>query len=152
MDEPVRIDFNAVVDRMQQVFDVKTDVALCAVLRRGSTVAASWRRRNSVPADDLIGVALRKDVSLDWLVLGEGPRLRSALSGVAEPPAPAYTDPRIARMVQFITAWPAGRDSDDVAWLERTLARNVQEYGQWLASQPTESDQVTRDRPDPSAG
>lgn len=152
MGEPLRIDANAVIDRMREVLEVSTDIALCAALNRGSTVAASWRHRNSVPYDDVTGIALRKGVSLDWLVLGDGPRLRGALSGVTESPAPAYIDPRIARMLRFISTWPIGRDSDDVAWLERTLARNVQEYGQWLASQTTDASPSTvegQDKPDP---
>lgn len=136
----VSVDADAVLDRMRETLNVATDLALCAALGVGSSVVSTWRHRKRVPHEACAELALRKNVSLDWLVLGRVPGGATVPFGIAEPVATyANEDPRVARMVRFIQAWPAGRESDDVAWLERTLARNVQEYGQWLASQPADS-------------
>lgn len=142
----VPVDADAVLDRMRETLNVATDLALCAALGVGSSVVSTWRHRKHVPHEECAQIALRKDVSLDWLVLGRVPCAALPPAGVAESTADyaSTQDPRVTRMVRFIEAWPAGRDSDDVAWLERTLARNVQEYGEWLASQPADSsDAVT---------
>jgi len=139
------IDANAVIDRMRVVTDTSTDIALCAKLQLGTSAVSTWRRRQSVPYAECVNLALRYGVSLDWLLLGLGTRDASSImqNAVTEPGVLPYADPRVARIVGFVRAWQASHDSDDVAWLERTLARAVPEYAEWLAAQ-TQSDDKGR--------
>ena len=132
------VDAGAVIDRMRQVLGAPTDIALCKALGVGSSVVSTWRRRNTVPYAECVRLALQHALSLNWLLLGLGTRSASpfAQNAVAEPAGYLPADPRVARMQRFIAAWQAGRDSDDVAWLERTLARAVPEYAEWLAANP----------------
>lgn len=131
------IDADGVIDRMREVAGVATDIALGELLLHGSSAVSTWRRRGTVPYADCVNLAMRKGVSLDWMLLGVGQKFAPAVAGVAEPEPPAYGDPRVARMVRFIQAWQAGHEPDEVAWLERTLARAVPEYAEWLAAQTT---------------
>lgn len=134
------IDANDVVDRMRQVTGTTTDIALGALFHMGTSAVSTWRRRNTVPYAECVTLAVTRGVSLDWLILGLGvaqPMAPGAAPGVAEPPPPGHEDPRIMRMARFLRAWQAGRDADDIAWLERTLARSVPEYAEWLAANPT---------------
>jgi|SRR5690348_1054934 len=136
------IDADAVIDRMREVAGVATDIALCAKLELGTSAVSTWRRRNSVPYAECVILALRHGVSLDWLLLGLGTRHAGSImqNAVTEPGAQPYADPRVARIVGFVRAWQASHDSDDVAWLERTLARAVPEYAEWLAAQTQPAD------------
>lgn len=127
------IDADGVIDRMREVLEVQTDLALGKELGIGTSGVSTWRRRRKVPYADCVNMALEHHVSLDWLILGRGER--EPQHRPTWPEAPLHDDPRVARMVAFIEAWPIGRDPDDVGWLERTLARTVHEYAEWLAAQ-----------------
>lgn len=139
------IDANAVIDRMRQLLDVATDVALCAALDRGTSQVSTWRRRNSVPYAECVDLSVRTGASLDWLLLGLGPMRPDVMAHPGAPGTPPE-DPRVARMVAFIRRWQASRDPDEMAWLERTLARNVPEYSQWLADQAATGSRATVER------
>jgi len=135
--EDPAIDADAVIDRMRQVTGAATDVALGALFRMGTSGVSTWRRRHTVPYAECVTLALRHGVSLDWLLLGiepMQPRPGESVSGDSAPPAGTAEDPRISRMARFLRAWQAGHDADDIAWLERTLARSVPEYAEWLAA------------------
>jgi hypothetical protein len=126
-------DANAVIDRLREVVGVRTDTALCDVLGFGSSVVSTWRRRGHIPYAECVAAATRAQIPLDWLLLGRG--THGAGAGDAQSQDVTEDgDPRAGRMIGFIRAWRASHDDDDMAWLERTLARSVQEYGEWLAA------------------
>lgn len=125
-------DADAVIDRLRETVGARTDMALGALFGLATSGVSNWRQRRRIPYTECVDVAIRKGVSLDWLVLGLGAG-GAGTPGVAEP-AVSYDDPRASRMIGFIQHWLATRDSDDMAWLERTLARTVPEYAEWLAA------------------
>lgn len=124
---------NAVIDRLRETVGASTDMAMGALFGLGTSGVSNWRQRQRIPYSECVDVAIRKGVSLDWLVLGLGSGDAGA-SGVADPAVAYGGDPRASRMIGFIEHWQATRDSDDMAWLERTLARMLPEYAEWLAS------------------
>lgn len=132
--EAPAIDAGDVIDRMRQVTGASSDVALGGQFGLGTSAVSTWRRRQSVPYAECVSLALRHGVSLDWMILGLG--LQRPPAGIAEgDPAVEYgEDPRVTRMARFLRAWQVGHDADDIAWLERTLARAVPEYAEWLAA------------------
>lgn len=137
------IDANDVVDRMRQVTGTTTDIALGALFQMGTSAVSTWRRRNTVPYAECVTLAVTRGVSLDWLILGLGvamPTSPGSAQGLAQPLANGLEDPRIMRMARFLRAWQVGRDADDVAWLERTLARTVPEYAEWLSANKLKDD------------
>lgn len=120
----------AIIDRMQQAAGVTTDIALSSYFGRGKSTAGGWRSRSTVPLEECVSLAVRKGVSLDWLLLGLGTMTgQAAYSYVLDGDA---ADPRLQRMTAFLAHWTATRGSDDQAWLEMQLARAVPEYAEWV--------------------
>ena len=121
-----------VIDRLQHVLGVATDTAVGAHFGHATSTVSGWRSRHKVPYEECVNLAIRKGVSLDWLLLGLGEPLASAPAGDGH--ADAAEEPRLARLLGFLRAWFAGHDDDGKAWLEMQLARVVPEYAEWVAS------------------
>lgn len=66
----------AVLARMKQITGTKTDAALSSALKISPQTLSSWKGRDSTPYSICIDLAQATGVSLDWLLLGEGPMLR----------------------------------------------------------------------------
>lgn len=133
MDDDLRA--NPVIDRLRQALEVTTDVDLGAAFGHGSSTVGAWRSRNRVPYAECVNVAIRKGLSLDWLLLGIGEPAPAA--GVADDSRTSYQvvdrEPRFARLTGFLRHWFEHSDEDGKAWLEMQLARAVPEYAQWVA-------------------
>ena len=67
-----------VLDRLQKVFNVTTDTALASKMGLKRATLGAWRTRNSMPYAECISVAKSRNVSLDWLLTGEGEMYKSA--------------------------------------------------------------------------
>ncbi|MCD9124010.1 helix-turn-helix domain-containing protein [Cupriavidus sp. UGS-1] len=63
-----------IVDRMKSVIGVSKDVDLADHLGGSRSSLSVWRKRGSIPVDECIKLALEKNISLDWLMLGRGQR------------------------------------------------------------------------------
>lgn len=121
-----------VIDRMRQVIGVKTDIALGAYFKLGTSAVSNWRQRDRLPYEECVNLSIRKGVSLDWLILGAGEASPSYVThGVRDD---GESDERMTRLHQFIDHWQATRGDDDQVWLEMQLARAVPEYAEWLAA------------------
>ncbi len=131
----------AVLDRMHQLLGLRTDIALAEYFGLGKSTVGGWRKHNRIPLSECLILAKRKGASLDWLLLGIGPQAapEPAVKDVVDGTA-SYADPRVTRLVRFVSAWQATHDDDDMAWLERSIARAIPEYGEWLAGQPKGKD------------
>ncbi|HKS12378.1 MAG TPA: helix-turn-helix domain-containing protein [Pseudomonas sp.] len=68
----------AVLTRLKLATGTSSDAALAKVLGVSPQTLSSWKVRNSVPYSFCIDLAVHEDVSLDWLLLGEGSQLRAA--------------------------------------------------------------------------
>jgi hypothetical protein len=121
-----------VIDRMREVLGVKTDLALGAYFKLGSSAVSNWRARDTVPYAECVNLSVRKGVSLDWLILGIGNPTSSQPGEVVHDRLP--TDERIQRMGAFLSHWDATHSADDKVWLEMQLARSIPEYAEWVAT------------------
>lgn len=132
-----KVDAGPVLDRLQKIAGVKSDIALSAYLGIGKSSVGSWRARGRVPFEECVDLAIRKGLDLNWLLLGVGEPYSS--SSVRDAAA-AYlateraADARMHRMAGFLAHWNATRNEDDKAWLEMQLARAVPEYAEWVAA------------------
>lgn len=61
-----------IVDRMKSVVGVSKDVDLADHLGGARSTLSVWKKRGSIPLDECIKLALDKNISLDWLMLGRG--------------------------------------------------------------------------------
>lgn len=125
------LDSGPVIDRIQKVLGVRTDIAVGSHFGLASSAVSGWRQRNKVPYAECVNLAGEKGVSLDWLLLGLGEMYPGAAAYQVHEDAP--TDPRMQRVMGFLANWNATRTDDDKAWLEMQLARNIPEYAEWVA-------------------
>lgn len=124
---------SAVVDRLRDLYEERSDSALAKTLDVPTTTVSSWRTRNRVPLDQCVDAVRKFRISFDWLLLGierDGARPTSEQRWLGNRP----TDERMDRMMQFLVHWDSTHAADEVVWLEMQLARAVPEYAEWVAS------------------
>ena len=63
----------AVLTRLKLVTGTSTDAALSSALKISPQTLSSWKGRDSTPYAICIDIAQTRGISLDWLLLGEGP-------------------------------------------------------------------------------
>lgn len=75
----------AVLARLKQITGTKSDASLSSALQVSPQTLSSWKGRDSTPYSLCVDIAQSRGISLDWLLLGEGPILRdSAAANVIE--------------------------------------------------------------------
>ena len=74
----------AVLARLKQVTGTKTDASLSSALQISPQTLSSWRGRDSTPYSLCVEIAQTRGISLDWLLLGEGPVLRQTVTDSSE--------------------------------------------------------------------
>ncbi|WP_150754118.1 helix-turn-helix domain-containing protein [Pseudomonas fluorescens] len=74
----------AVLARLKQVTGTKTDASLSSALQISPQTLSSWRGRDSTPYSLCVEIAQARGISLDWLLLGEGPVLRQTVTDSSE--------------------------------------------------------------------
>lgn len=67
-----KIDVEAVINRLKQVLDARSDTALAKALGTTPQTLSSWKSRGSVPYALCVDVCDMHGVSLDWLIRGKG--------------------------------------------------------------------------------
>ena len=66
----------AVLARLKQITGTTTDASLSSALQISPQTISSWKGRDSTPYSLCVDLAQARGISLDWLLLGEGPMLR----------------------------------------------------------------------------
>ncbi|WPN45989.1 MULTISPECIES: helix-turn-helix domain-containing protein [unclassified Pseudomonas] len=79
----------AVLARLKQVTGTKTDASLSSALQISPQTLSSWKGRDSTPYSLCVDLAQARGISLDWLLLGEGPILRQAMTDTSASPPPS---------------------------------------------------------------
>lgn len=81
--------FAAVLARMKLVTQSTTDSGLSSALGVSPQTVSSWKGRDSIPYAICVDLAHKHGISLDWLLVGEGPRFRAhshqAMNPLADP-------------------------------------------------------------------
>ena len=70
-----------VLARLKQITGTKTDASLSSALKISPQTLSSWKGRDSTPYSICVEIAQTRGISLDWLLLGEGPIQRPASTG-----------------------------------------------------------------------
>ena len=76
-------DSRLIISRLFDIFNVNNDVDLAEKLGVARGTVSSWRARGQVPWKQCLEAAIRKDVSLDWLVTGRDARFIGSDFGAA---------------------------------------------------------------------
>jgi hypothetical protein len=74
----------AVLTRLKQITGTTSDASLSSALQISPQTLSSWKGRDSTPYSLCVDIARTRGISLDWLLLGEGPVLRPAPAQSAE--------------------------------------------------------------------
>ncbi len=61
-----------VLDRLQQALNVESDSELSKAIGVNRATLGNWRNRNSVPYSICINICESENLSIDWLLTGEG--------------------------------------------------------------------------------
>jgi hypothetical protein len=75
----------AILARLKQITGTTTDAALSSALQVSPQTLSSWKGRDSTPYSLCVDLAQVRGISLDWLLLGEGPMLRQTQVDTLEP-------------------------------------------------------------------
>ena len=67
-----------VLARLKQITGTKSDASLSSALEISPQTLSSWKGRDSTPYSICVEIAQARGISLDWLLLGEGPIQRPA--------------------------------------------------------------------------
>ena len=73
-----------VLARLKLITGTKTDASLSSALQISPQTLSSWKGRDSTPYSLCVDIAQTRGISLDWLLLGEGPVLRHTLTASAD--------------------------------------------------------------------
>lgn len=119
--------FAAVLTRMKIVTASSTDSGLSSALGVSPQTLSSWKVRDSVPYSICIELALRHGISLDWLLLGEGPQLRGQ-------PAQACAS-EVQLLEQLRTLHPLDLQAITLAVQEKHRLRELEQQVQALNQQ-----------------
>ncbi|MFM2477338.1 helix-turn-helix domain-containing protein [Celerinatantimonas sp. MCCC 1A17872] len=65
-------DIRSVIERLQIILKVSNNNQLCKALGVNRSTLGNWVSRNSVPYSLCVDVAEQNEVSVDWLLTGEG--------------------------------------------------------------------------------
>ncbi|GAB3394975.1 helix-turn-helix domain-containing protein [Azotobacter armeniacus] len=79
----------AVLARLKVLMGATTDITLASTLGISPQTLSSWKSRDSVPYALCVEVAEERGVSLDWLLVGEGPMSRGEADSPSAREAPA---------------------------------------------------------------
>jgi hypothetical protein len=99
----------AIIDRMKTVLGIQLDKELSEVLGVSRGFVSVLKNRGTIPYDECVTVALDKNISLDWLILGRGEKE----AGVVMPVAPIA--PHLAEL-QFFDAATFTEALEDQGW------------------------------------
>jgi hypothetical protein len=90
----------AVLARLKQITGTKTDASLSSALQISPQTLSSWKGRDSTPYSLCVDIAQTRGISLDWLLLGEGPILRQTVTD-----SPVTNQENTNRENTILTLW-----------------------------------------------
>ena len=105
----------AVLARLKQVTGTKTDASLSSALQISPQTLSSWKGRDSTPYSLCVDLAQTRGISLDWLLLGEGPILRQVQTDAC-----AIDQESTTRENTILTLWRM-LDEDDRCAIQNAL-------------------------------
>lgn len=97
-----------VLARLKQITGTKSDASLSSALKVSPQTLSSWKGRDSTPYSLCVEIAQTRGISLDWLLLGEGPVLRLSTAGNAS----EQTQETITRENTILAMWRLLNEED----------------------------------------
>lgn len=76
-----------IINRMKTVLGIQLDKELSEALGGSRGFISVLKNRGTIPYDECVNIALDRNISLDWLILGRGPKEAGGKAPVAAIPA-----------------------------------------------------------------
>jgi transcriptional regulator with XRE-family HTH domain len=64
-----------IIERIKERFSLKNETQVAKLLNVEQNTLSSWKKRNKIPYDKLDELALRNQISLDWILSGNDSKL-----------------------------------------------------------------------------
>lgn len=127
--------FAAVLSRMKLITGATTDAQLSYALKISPQTLSSWKGRNSTPYSLCIDLAVRYEVSLDWLLLGNGPQRSLTCTPDATATDRQAEDWETQLLDQLRTLGPLDRQAIAIAVKEKQHIRQLERQVEALSKQ-----------------
>lgn len=76
-------DSEMVLERLKVLFNAASDSALARLIEATPQTISTWKSRNSIPYAKCVEVSKEKNISLDWLLTGQGEMYRDGRESMA---------------------------------------------------------------------
>jgi hypothetical protein len=120
------INFDDVMNRLKTYTKAKSFNALADMLGLSSSNFANLKKRNSVPYDKILEFSKSHNVSMDWLLTGEGTMLKGGGGAVNE----SFSEDDI-KLLRLIKALAPEQKNDTVKDLEKFVRWNQSVISHW---------------------
>ena len=131
--------FAAVLARMKLVTQSATDSGLSAALGVSPQTVSSWKGRDSIPYAICVELANRHGMSLDWLLVGEGPRFRVHSHQAMIPSADPDWETQVITELRLLS--PQDQRAIALAIQEKQRLRELEQQFEAISSRLSQLDQ-----------
>lgn len=130
--------FTAVLARMKLVTQSATDSGLSAALGVSPQTVSSWKGRDSIPYAICVDLANKHGISLDWLLVGEGPRLRAHSHQAMTPSADPDWETQLIAGLRLLS--PQDQHAITLAIQEKQRLRELEQQFEAISSRLSQLD------------
>ena len=122
-----QIETKDILARIIYVLKLENDIELSKYLGVAEGTLRTWRARNKIPYEECFIVSKRNNISLDWLLTGEGPMYHQ--------PFPSSSENDFNLLLEWLKKWWKQADEKERAWLEVQMKKCFPEFKEWLEQQ-----------------
>ena len=140
------IDGRAVVERLQQAYDVKTLSALAEAMGENPATVKGWNQRGSVPLAACVRAALDRNCSLNWLLLDLGSKSLALVSKEVKYAAEPAVPPAVAERGVMTMASGGGKTGTGLT-LHALLQWDPDALTRWLKITDPTDEGVSKPKP-----
>jgi len=114
-----------ILNRVGEIIGSKENIAIAKALRVSPQSASNYKTRKAIPWEALYQFSRERNVSLEWLLTGEGNRQVTAVS-----PEPENEDTRITTVQSLLDLLESDRRYADAAGAAIELIRRIKDLEQ----------------------
>lgn len=130
--------FAAVLARMKLVTQSATDSGLSSALGVSPQTVSSWKGRDSIPYAICVELANKHGISLDWLLVGEGPRFRAHCHQMMNPSADADWEAQLIAELRVLS--PQDQRAIALAIQEKQRLRELEQQIEEISNRVSQRD------------
>jgi hypothetical protein len=118
--------------RLSQVIDIKSNNKLADLFMVAEQTIRTWKNRDKIPYEQLVEVSKRNNISLNWLLTGEGEKYIKKKEIDEVQLQYEINDEQLELIIMFLREWWKKASRKEQIWLEIQLERYFPEYADWL--------------------